>query len=459
MDRRISGDGRKPCIGTTLVAALFMASCWMQAQAASLPDLLSEALANDAKLASAQAQWRAGLQKEPEARAALLPHFSLSQSEFRNAIHVPGQRAAPYSTLGSTVSFNQTLFKWDDWQSYQESRLSVVGAGFALASARQDLILRVTQAYLDALTASDGEQLAREHLKSVGEQLGLSKRSFALGAATVVDLNEAQAGYDAAQFQLAKANSALDTAYAALQKIVGHPVDTVETIAAVNAIPRLPAAVLDRWVSAAQTSGFDVRQQEIALEVAKREIKRVDSEYMPSVSVIGNVSHGNAAFINGQTNFYTGANRATSGEIGIQITIPLFDGLSTTSKKREALALKDKAEADLDDARRSASMDARQAFIGVRDGLAQIAALDVAQQSAETALRSNQKGFRVGVRINADVLDAEDKLFSTRRDLAKARYDAYMQFLHLKASAAQLDEYSLMQADSDPTLPDVRQED
>jgi outer membrane protein len=125
----------------------------------------------------------------------------------------------------------------------------------------------------------------------------------------------------------------------------------------------------------------------------------------------------------------------------------LFDGFSTSSKKREALALRDKAEDDLEDARRSAALDAQQAFLGVRDGLAQIAALRTAQRSAETALQSDRKGFRVGVRINADVLDAEDKLFGTRRDLAKARYDTLMQFLRLKASVAQLDESALAQLD------------
>jgi outer membrane protein len=188
-----------------------------------------------------------------------------------------------------------------------------------------------------------------------------------------------------------------------------------------------------------------VRQQQIALEIARREVSKANAGYLPAVSIVGNVSHGNAAFINGQTNFNTGANRATSGEIGIQISIPLFDGLSTMSRKREALALRDKAEDDLDDARRTAALDAQNAFLGVRDGLAQVSALLTAQKSAETALHSNRKGFKVGVRINADVLDAEDKLFGTRRDLSKARYDTLMQFLRLKASVAQLDGTTLTQ--------------
>ncbi|HEY3598300.1 MAG TPA: TolC family outer membrane protein [Paraburkholderia sp.] len=433
-----------------------LSSATLASHATSLHQLADDAFAHDAKLASAEAAYRAGLEKEPQARSAFLPHFALTQSDFKSAIHVPGRPAAPYSTIGSTLSLSQSMFKWDDWQTYQESRLSAIDAGLAFASAKQDLLLRVAQAYFDALVAQIGLQLAEEHQRSVNEQLAVSRRSFALGAATIVDLNEAQAGADSAQSDVVQARSLLDRRYAALQKMVGHPIDSVDTLDENSKPPPIASTALDNWVSDAETAGLEVRRQQIALEIARREVHKVDAGYMPSVSIIGNVSHGNAAFINGQTNFYTGANRATSGEIGVQITIPLFDGLSTVSKKREALALKDKAEDDLEDVRRSAALDAQQAFLGVRDGLAQIAALHTAQRSAETALQSNKKGFRAGVRINADVLGAEDKLFSTRRDLAKARYDTLMQFLRLKASVAQLDETTLAQlaaGDSSPLDP------
>jgi outer membrane protein len=200
------------------------------AHAASLSQLAEDALAHDATLASAEASYRASLEKEPEARAALLPHLGFAQSDFKNSIHVPGQPAAPYSTVGATLSLNQTLFRWDDWQSYQESKLSVIGAGFIFTSAKQDLLLRVAQAYFDSLAAKDTFELAQEHLRSVDEQLGLTRRSFALGAATVVDLDEAQAASDSAHADLLKAQSELARRYAALQKIVGHSVDAVEPL-------------------------------------------------------------------------------------------------------------------------------------------------------------------------------------------------------------------------------------
>ncbi|RKT21636.1 outer membrane protein [Paraburkholderia sp. RAU2J] len=440
-----------------LLGLLTLLSGGVPTYAAGLLQLADDAFSNDAKLASAEAAYRAGLEKEPEARGALLPHLSFTESTFRNTVNVPGQPAAGYSTVGSTLSLNQSVFKWDDWQIYQQSRLSVMASGLAFASAKQDATLRVSQAYFDALGAKDTFLLAQEHQRSVAEQLALTQRTFSLGAATVVDLDEGQAAADAAVADLAHAQGDLATRYAALQKIVGHPVDGLDPLNDDAALSLSISQPIENWVSDAETSGLDVRQQQIALEIARREISKVNAGFMPSISIVGNVSHGNAAFINGQTNFNTGANRATSGEVGIQISIPLFDGFSTTSRKREALALRDKADHDLEDARRSAALDAQQAFFGVRDGLAQVSALRTAQRSAETALRSNRKGFKVGVRINADVLNAEDKLFSTRRDLSKARYDTLMQFLHLKASVAQLDGTTLAQlvgsSDGQPEQP------
>ncbi|GJH27703.1 TolC family outer membrane protein [Caballeronia novacaledonica] len=372
-----------------------------------------------------------------------MPHLGLSQSVFRNGIFVPGKSTESYSTLGTSLSLNQAVFKWDDWQSYQEGKLSAISAGFELAAARQDLLLRTTQAYFDALAAQDQRVLAREHVRTLDEQLAISQRGFNLGTATIVDLNEAQAGADAAQSDLVHASAEVLKRYAAIEKIVAHPVTDVDAFAPDLSAPAIGADGADHWADTAQRESFDVMQQEIALEIAKREVSKVNAGYLPSVSIVGNINHGNAAFINGQTSFYTGANRASSGEIGIQINIPLFDGLQTSSKKAEALALQDKARCDLEDARRSAALDARESFLALQESVAQIAALRTAQLSAETSLKSNQKGFKAGVRINADVLGAAEKLFTTRRDLAKARYDAVMQFLRLRASVARLDETTL----------------
>ncbi len=127
----------------------------------------------------------------------------------------------------------------------------------------------------------------------------------------------------------------------------------------------------------------------------------------------------------------------------MQVAIPIFSGGYVSSRVRETIALADKAENDLDFARRSAAQSARQAYFNVTSGLAQVRALRAAETSSQSALESNKLGYQVGVRTNIDVLNAQQQLFSTQRDLARARYDTLLNSLRLKSAAGTLSENDL----------------
>ena len=113
------------------------------------------------------------------------------------------------------------------------------------------------------------------------------------------------------------------------------------------------------------------------------------------------------------------------------------------SKDREAVALREKALADLDNARRQAALGARQAYLGVTSGLSQVKAYEAALASSQSALESNKLGYDVGVRINIDVLNAQSQLFDTRQKLVKARLDTLVAQLKLKSAAGNLTEDDL----------------
>ena len=430
------------------IAGILLAVSVNTSEASSLADLANEALAADAAFQSAEAAWRAGIEKAPQGRAGILPQVGIQQSIYRNGVRIPGQTIPGYSTIGFTLTLNQPLFKWDAWETYQQGKLLAMDADLALAQAKQDLLLRVSQAYFDALDAQDDLTLAVNHRAAIAEQLALAQRRFAMGDATIVDMNEAKAGFDAARADEIAAQTRLDTSYAVLQKIVGRPVTRISGWRADVRLPPVDPPDVDPWVSAANASSYDVRRKMIATQVARRERSKARAGHYPTVSLVGNVDNGNAAFINGQANFYTGGNRGTASAIGIQISLPLTDGFMTQSRIREALALEDKARHDLDDAQRSAELAARDAYLGVTRGLAQTDALATAVKSAAIALKSNQTGYRVGVRVNSDVLDSTDKLYRARRDLARARAETLVQALKLKASTADLGEADLAALDA-----------
>jgi outer membrane protein len=425
-------------IKTTLTVGLWIVSS--SANANDLSALMDDALANNATFKSAESAYQAEIEKGPQGRSGLLPQISAQQTTYRNNVRVPGQSVPGYSTIGLSLSLSQPLFKWDAWETYQQGKLALAGAEITLHKAEQDLRLNLSQAYFDTLTAQQDLQLALMHEKAVAEQLTLAKRRFELGDATLVDSTEAQAGFDAARADKIAAETELDIKRAAVGKIVGHAVRSVDGWRESFLSPPLDPPDVDAWIDAAVLSNYAVRQNEINTELAVRERSKARAGYYPTVALVGGVNNGNAAFINGQSNFNTGGNRGTSSSIGIQISLPITDGFMTQSRIRETIALVDKAKEDLQQSRRDAEFEAREAFLGVMRGTARMKALETAVQSATLALKSNQVGYRVGVRVNADVLAAQDKQFQAQRELVHARADVLIQSLKLKASVASLDQ-------------------
>jgi len=92
----------------------------------------------------------------------------------------------------------------------------------------------------------------------------------------------------------------------------------------------------------------------------------------------------------------------------------------------------------LEAARRTVAQATRQAFFGVQSGLAQVKALEAAESSTKLALEATQLGYKVGVRVNLDVLNSQTQLFQTQRDLAKARYDVIVGGLKLRQASGLL---------------------
>jgi outer membrane protein len=173
-------------------------------------------------------------------------------------------------------------------------------------------------------------------------------------------------------------------------------------------------------------------------EIAKREISRSRAGHYPTLDLTAQ---------QGKTKVYgqdAGSGSVTTKSIGVQWNIPIFSGFAVTSKVRENIALEDKARNDLEATKRQVAQNARQAFLGVNSGMAQVKALEAAEVSSQSALDSNKLGYQVGVRINIDVLNAQRQLYSTRRDLSRARYDTIMAGLRLKAAAGTLKEADLV---------------
>ena len=412
------------------------------ARAADLLQTYHEALVNDAQYASSRNLLLAGREREPQGLSLLLPQISAQASESRinTQVNEPapfGGFAATYNQKTYTLSLSQPLFRWANFQQYQQGKLAVVQSEAAFVQAQQDLIFRVLQAYTDVLYADDSINYIVAQKAAVSEQLASAKRNFEVGTTTITDTNEAQAKYDLAIAQEIQARSQLDIARAALQQIIGHVPGNLAPLVRDVGLAEPQPREIDPWVSSAETANAIVAQNAANLEIARREIEVSRAGHYPTVDLVASRSYTNGGVI------ISGINAQTNNAIGVQVSVPLFTGGYTSSKVRESIALADRAENDLDYARRNAAQTAKTAYYGVTSGLAQVRALRAAEVSSQSALDSNKLGYQVGVRTNIDVLNAQQQLYSTQRDLARARYDTLLNGLRLKSAAGTLAENDL----------------
>jgi outer membrane protein len=202
---------------------------------------------------------------------------------------------------------------------------------------------------------------------------------------------------------------------------------------------------VDDWVSAAEANSAAIEQARIAWDVAKLETEKAWSGHLPTVALTGSYGRTHAAiagdvysslFNNVQR--YNASGTGNTGAVGVTVKVPLFSGFAVENRVKETVSLEDKARNDLEGARRGVSQATRTAFFGVQSGQAQVKALEAAESSSKLALEATQLGYKVGVRVNLDVLNAQTQLFQTQRDLAKARYDVIVVGLKLRQASGQL---------------------
>lgn len=412
------------------------------AHAADLLSVYRDAAAYDAQFGAARASLDAGREKLPQGRAGLLPTFGLSAStiwnETESTRRVNGATAAAvnYNSNGWTATLTQPLFRWQNWIAYNQAGLAVSAAEAQFSAARMDLILRSAQAYFDVLLAQDALSTAQTQKAATAEQLESAKRNFEVGTTTITDSHEAQARFDLITAQELAAQNDLTAKRHALQMVTGkHPQSLNRLRKGVTMMPPQPAD-MEQWVGMAETGAATVQLAQTSLEIAQREIEKQRAGHYPTLDLVA--THGNSAQSYSST-FGAGVESKAS-TIGLQLSLPLFAGGSVSSRDREAVALKQKAAADLDNARRGAALATRQAYLGVTSGLSQVKAYEAALVSSQSALDSNKLGYEVGVRINIDVLNAQTQLYDTTQKLAKARMDTLTALLRLKAAAGNLSE-------------------
>jgi protease secretion system outer membrane protein len=427
------------------IAAAMLMACGGSASALGLLDAYQAALVHDPAFQSATQEYLAGQENKILGRSLLLPNVSASYANSKNRADVEAQNILgnkslthpEYTSVQAVLQLRQALFNMDSWARYKQGLAQTDYATAIFESRRQELIVRVATAYTDALFATEQLRLAEVQRDMYVEQQKVNNQLFERGEGTKTDMLETQARLDLSEALVLEAQDNVQTANSTLSAMVGQEVVALDDLNPAFNISQVPLGSLEDWKATALAESPDIQSQRYAVESAHQEVNKAKAGHAPRLDFVASYSKNKANTVD------TYDQDSTVRSIGIQLNVPLYSGGQVNASTRQAVATQEKAKADMQVTTDKVLIELRKQYAAVLSSAAKIRALEKAVSSGELLIQATGQSIKGGVRINLDLLNAQQQLYTSKRDLAQARYNYLVSSLRLKSAAGKLDDDAL----------------
>jgi outer membrane protein/protease secretion system outer membrane protein len=420
----ISSNTYKTMMKWFALGGCCLALC-ISAQAMDLLQVYQAAQQQDPTLLAARATAAGERERLPQARSQLLPNVSASMS--RNDNHLESTTPnflgkeqttnTGYPSRNKTLSLRQALYRPQLSAQYRQSEAQVEDAEAQLQLEEQNLAVRVSGAYFEAMLTHDQLALVLAQQVAYSTQLDAARKSLAAGSGVRTDIDDAQARIDMSLALEVEARQNLTYTLQQLQALINEPIGKLATLNVANLVLTSPDPnQLDDWITRAEQNSPQIHSLKSRVEIARQEVNKAKYGHYPTLDAIAQWSQSESESV---TNT---ASRYTNNSLGVQLNIPIFSGGYVNSSIRQALAAQERAEQTLEVGRRDLSLRVQKEFRGVTENIPKIKALEQALRSADQLVLSSRKSFQAGSRTVIDILNAEQQRVTVLRDLAQARY-------------------------------------
>ncbi len=433
-----------------LAAALALAPLvGAHAQSLDLLKAYQQAIANDPTLAQQVAARNNAATRVVSSRASLLPSLSAGLSIGQNRTYGSGpgrtivlpngqviqQGNTGYSrSRGWSVSLSQTILNFADYANLSAAKATNAAAEATYQANLQGLIMRVTQAYFNVLTAKDGVAVQQANVDSLKRQFDQAQQRLKAGLSAITDVQDAKAQYESARAQLIVAQNQLNDAREGLTEITGQPVHNLEVLK--DKLPMEPPKPnnLGTWVDQAKLNNPNILADKFNVQAAEHSIDAARDQRLPTISASLGYSGRGASW----SQFGPYDESPAGSSISLQLSVPIFNGFATRAGVKSAIYSRDSAQAQLVQQRRLVVRNTRNYFRSVLSGISQIEAARQAVISSESALKATQAGLLVGTQTIVDVLRAQQTLVLSRNQYSDARHQFILNKLLLKQASGTL---------------------
>ncbi len=470
--------GRPRCLAVLI--GLVLAAAAAAVSAKDLVGVYEDALHNDPQIRAADANRLASRESRPQALAALLPQITGSAAYTRDhnsgfqdeAFSVNNQFPVVQSTAGSTerqwgLNLRQNLFSWSNWMTLKAASSQVAQAEANYAAAEQNLILRVSQAYFNVLSAQDNLEAQQASLQAIARQLDQADKRYDVGLIAITDVQEAKAARDTASAAVIAAKRTLATAEDQLEEITGQKYDSLSKPGGDMPLNMPEPADESQWVNISLDQNATLVASRLNADIARDNVKVAFGGHLPTIDLVAGRTYTDQTgpLVTTTTGTPTQTlegfgNKINDRQISLQVTVPIFSGGLTQSKVRQSQYQWIAAKEQMVQTSRATERQARDAYLGVISGIARVQSLRQALQSSDIALKATEAGYEVGTRTAVDVLNGRKTLVQAQTDYSGSRYDFIVSLIQLKLAAGNLDRTELQQINgwlgvSAPTSPNM----
>ena len=416
------------------------------AHALSLLEAYEAALEHDPTYRSAYHENEAGQQAEAIGLASLLPNLILTHNQSKSTGTISGQNVnnqgvatgssfsnpANFDSQISSLTLRQPLINLEAVASYRIGKAQADSSRAKFTGRSQQLVVRLVEAYVETLLTQEHVRLAETQLKSLEELKRVNERMLLKGEGTTTDVLETQSKHAIAQARVIEANDELEVAQLKLEAIVGKKITQLHQLSDMFSSRAIQLQDYDNWYALALERNAELVTQRHVVASGKEEVKKSYAGHAPRVDLVASLSKNNRG------SFITRNQDAELATIGVEVNFPLYAGGRVNALTAQAKANHARAEADLDVVTDKVLVELRKQYNLLLSGVKKIESLQLAVKSAELLVDATQKSIRGGIRINLNLLDAQQQLYTARRDLAQARYNYLLAYLRLQLAAGTL---------------------
>ena len=384
------------------------------------------------------------------ARASLLPQLRLSTSYLHVYESARGQAVGTLfnqpNTYTGNLNLSQTLFQGGRLISATRAANEIrKAARFDEREQRSQLTLQVERSYLQVLFADRIAELQDRNLGLASSRLTQVEQFERAGRAARYDVLRSRVERANIEPLAIQAHNDLELALLELKRLlnvpVAQPIALVTRIDSASAIALL-AAVADTSAIADRAS---VRSAELNVAAKRLGVTVARADFYPTISVF--IQSGYQAFpaIGQGVPRSTGALTTdacpvgsvvgrvcqnggffSDRQAGINVSMPVFDGLRVKSNLDLAQAQTRLAELQLRQQREAVSVDVARARAELRRSSAVFAARQQNSQEADEAFRLATLRFTRGLSTQLEVSDAQVALLTAQSTEARATYDLFL---------------------------------